>query len=123
MWRNTRGASSESLARLSSLPICLASAGFQPASRPCASDRKGDDGRGAIALAGRTTDAMDLGLVRPWPEPKRCRSTFAPPDARPRGTGRNRQGRRVTAEAVGRLSMHVTAVVLDQGGDGSGPAG
>jgi hypothetical protein len=36
-------------------------------------------------------------------------STFPPPDARPRGTGRNRQGRRATAEAVDSPFVHVTS--------------
>jgi hypothetical protein len=47
---------------------------------------------------------------------RRFPSTFPPPDARPRGTGRNGRGRRVTTEAVDRLFMHVTAVVRDQAG-------
>jgi len=36
-------------------------------------------------------------------------STFPPPDAKPRGTGRNGRGRRVTAEAADRPFVHVTA--------------
>jgi hypothetical protein len=36
-------------------------------------------------------------------------STFPPPDAGPRGTGRNGRGRTGTAEAVGRPFVHVTA--------------
>ena len=38
----------------------------------------------------------------------RIPSTFPPPDARPRGTGRNRRGCQVTAEAVGIPFVHVT---------------
>jgi hypothetical protein len=76
-----------------------------------------------MSLARRTADAMDLGPVPPWPEPKGFRSTFAPPDARPRGTGRNGRGRRVTAEAVDRLFMHVTTVVRDQAGRAGDPRG
>ena len=37
------------------------------------------------------------------------RSTFPPPDAGPRGTGRNGRGRTGTAQAVVRPFVHVTA--------------
>ena len=63
------------------------------------------------------------GRSRPWPEPKGFRSTFAPPDARPRGTGRNGRGRRVTAEAVDRLFVHVAAIIRDQAGMAGDPPG
>src|SRR5829696_9503732 len=36
-------------------------------------------------------------------------SDFPPPDARPRGMGRNRRGRQVTAEAAGMLIVHVAS--------------
>jgi hypothetical protein len=48
-------------------------------------------------------------------------SYFPPPDAGPRGTGRNRQGRRVTAEAAGRPFVHVTSDDRDQVGTGGDP--
>jgi hypothetical protein len=48
-------------------------------------------------------------------------STFPPPDAKPRGTGRNGRGRQVTAEAVGRLFVHVTSDNRDQVGMGRDP--
>jgi hypothetical protein len=49
------------------------------------------------------------------------RSTFAPPDARPRGTSRNRRVRRVTAEAVGRPFVQVTGDDRGQVGMGGDP--
>jgi hypothetical protein len=58
--RNNSGSLGEAVA---TPDLSYASAGFQPASQPCAGDRKGDDGRGAMSLAGRTADAMDLGPV------------------------------------------------------------
>jgi hypothetical protein len=48
-------------------------------------------------------------------------SYFPPPDAGPRGTGRNRQGRRVTAEAASRPFVHVTSDDRDQVGTGGDP--
>ena len=50
-------------------------------------------------------------------------SDFPPPDAGPRGTGRNGRGRRVTAEAVGRPFVHVTSDDRDQVGMGRDPRG
>jgi hypothetical protein len=50
-------------------------------------------------------------------------SDFPPPDAGPRGTGRNGQGRRVTAEAVGRPFMHVTSDDRDLVGMAGDPPG
>jgi hypothetical protein len=43
-------------------------------------------------------------------------SDFPPPDAGLRGTGRNGQGCRVTAEAVDRLFVHVNGTSWDQAG-------
>jgi hypothetical protein len=51
------------------------------------------------------------------------RSTFAPPDTRPPGTGRNGQGRRVTADAAGRPFVHVTGDSRGQVGMGRDPRG
>jgi len=51
------------------------------------------------------------------------RSTFPPPDARPRGTGQNRQGRRVTADAVDRPFVQVTSDYRDQVGMRRDPRG
>jgi hypothetical protein len=108
---------SGSSGRLSPLPIC-------PTPRLDFSLRRGlapaiakaTTGGAAMSLARRAADAMDLGPVPgPGPSPG-IRSTFAPPDVRPCGTGRNGRGRQVTAEAGDRLSMHVTAVVRDQAG-------
>jgi hypothetical protein len=48
-------------------------------------------------------------------------STFPPPDARPRGTGRNGRGRRVSAGAVGRPFVHVTGAYRGQVGMGRDP--
>jgi hypothetical protein len=48
-------------------------------------------------------------------------SIFPPPDARPRGTGRNGRGRRGTAEAVGGLFVHVTSDDRDEVGMGRDP--
>jgi hypothetical protein len=45
-------------------------------------------------------------------------SAFPPPDARSRGTGRNRRGRQVTAEAVDSPFVHVTSDDRDQVGMG-----
>jgi len=45
-------------------------------------------------------------------------SDFPPPDARPRGTRGNRQGHRVTADAVGRPFGQVTGDDLGQAGMG-----
>ena len=45
-------------------------------------------------------------------------STFPPPDAKPCGTGSNRRGRQVTAEAVDRPFVHVTSDIRDQKGRG-----
>ena len=45
-------------------------------------------------------------------------STFPPPDARPRRTGRNRRGRKVTAEAVDKPFVHVTRDYWEQVGIG-----
>jgi hypothetical protein len=45
-------------------------------------------------------------------------STFPPPDARPRGTEWNKQGRRGTAETVDRLFVHVTSYCREQVGMG-----
>jgi hypothetical protein len=50
-------------------------------------------------------------------------STFPPPDAMPRVTGRNRRGRPVTAENVGRPLAHVTGNDRDQAGMGREPQG
>jgi hypothetical protein len=53
-------------------------------------------------------------------------STFPPPDARPRGTGRNGQGRPVTARAAARPFAHVTSDdrnPLGTGGDHCGDGG
>ena len=50
-------------------------------------------------------------------------SDFPPPDAGPRGTGRNGQGRRVTAEAVGRPLVQVTSDDRDQLGMERDPRG
>jgi hypothetical protein len=46
-----------------------------------------------------------------------------PSDAKPRGTGRSGQGRRVTAEAVSRPFAHVTGDERDQAGMGRDPRG
>jgi hypothetical protein len=48
---------------------------------------------------------------------------FPPPDARPRGTGRSRRGRRVTADAVDRPFAHATGDDRDQVGTGRDPRG
>ena len=45
-------------------------------------------------------------------------SDFPPPDAKPCGTGTNRRGRQVTAEAVDRPFVHVTSDIRDQKGMG-----
>src|SRR4030095_11459314 len=45
------------------------------------------------------------------------------PDARPRGTGRSRRGRRVTADAVDRPFAHATGDDRDQAGRGRDPRG
>ena len=45
-------------------------------------------------------------------------STFPPPDAKLCGTGSNRRGRQVTAEAVDRPFVHVTSDIRDQKGMG-----
>jgi hypothetical protein len=50
-------------------------------------------------------------------------STFPPPDARSHGTGRNRQGRRMTAEAVDRPSAHVRPDDGERMGMGRDPRG
>src|SRR4029453_1722767 len=93
--RNNSG----SLARLSQLPICppppldpSLRRGLAPAIA------KATMGGAGCPLARRAADAMIWGRSRPRPEPKEFRSTFAPPDARPPGTGRNGRGPRVTAE-------------------------
>jgi hypothetical protein len=52
----------------------------------------------------------------PGADGARIRSTFAPPDAQPRGTRRNRKGRRVTGKTVGRPFAHVMANDRDQAG-------
>ena len=66
-------------------------------------------------------------LALPMPsDPLRApgfRSTFAPPDARPRGTGRNDRGRRVAAEAIVRPFAHVKGDDRDQAGTGRYPRG
>ena len=49
---------------------------------------------------------------------RRFPSTFPPPDAGPRGTGWNKQGRRGTAETVDRLFVHVTSYCREQVGMG-----
>jgi hypothetical protein len=71
--------------------------------------------RGAMSAVRRTADAMELAdpaLARL----EGFRSTFAPPDAEPHGTGRNGQGHPGTAEAVERPFAHVM-------GDGRGQVG
>jgi hypothetical protein len=66
------------------------------------------------AFVGRNTDAESGDW---WPGFRsNFPSTFPPPDALPRGTGRYRWGRRVTAGAVSRVFVLVTA-------DGRGPVG
>jgi hypothetical protein len=65
---------------------------------------------------------MDL-ADRLWPGLKGFRSTFAPPDAKPCGTGWNRRGRRVTAEAVEIPFVHVAGYRRDQVGMGRDPHG
>src|SRR5512132_1169164 len=103
--------------------LSYASAGFQPASRPCACDRKGRR-RGARCLSrGVPPTRWIWGRSQPWPEPKGFRSTFAPLDARPRGAGRNGRGRRVTTGAVDRLFMHVTRDGRGRVGMGRDPRG
>jgi hypothetical protein len=58
--------------------------------------------------------------VRRWPG---FRSAFPPPDARPRGTGQNGRGRRVTAEAVDRpLRTSQMMIGSTWGWDGMGAA-
>jgi hypothetical protein len=64
-----------------------------------------------LRSAARTTSAASLATT--WsPSPVRTavgfRSTFAPPDARPRGTERNSRGRQGTAGAVDQPFVHVT---------------
>ena len=54
---------------------------------------------------------------------RRFPSTFAPPDAWPRGTGWNKQGRLGTAETVDRLFVHVTGYGREQVGMGRDPRG
>jgi hypothetical protein len=56
-------------------------------------------------------------------QPAGFRSTFAPPDARPRGTERNGRGRRVTTRAGARPFAHVTGNGRDQVGMGGHPQG
>jgi hypothetical protein len=65
------------------------------------------------------------GTRHPMPRPPGAgfRSTFAPPDVRPRGTGRNRRGRQVTIGAVNRRFAHVTRDDGDQVGMGRDPRG
>jgi hypothetical protein len=55
--------------------------------------------------------------------PKGFRSTFAPPDAKPRGTGRNGRGRQATAQAVDRPFVHVTRDGRGRVGMGRDPRG
>jgi hypothetical protein len=50
-------------------------------------------------------------------------STFPPPDAEPRGTGRSGQGRRAAAEADGEPFAHVTGDGRGQVGAGRDPRG
>jgi hypothetical protein len=54
---------------------------------------------------------------------RRIPSTFPPPDAWPRGTGWNKQGRLGTAETVDRLFVHVTSHGREQVGMGRDPRG
>src|SRR5829696_298318 len=67
--------------------------------------------------------SLSAGLVNRW-RPG-FPSDFPPPDARPRGMGRNRRGRQVTAEAAGMLIVHVASddrdyvgIRRDEWGDG-----
>jgi hypothetical protein len=57
------------------------------------------------------------------PTAPRIPSDFPPPDARPRGTGRNKRGRRVTAEAVSRPFVQLTGDHQDQVATGGDPRG
>jgi hypothetical protein len=111
--RNNSG----SLARLSPLPICPTPRldfslrrGLAPAIT------KGDDGRGAMSLAKRTADAMDLG---PVPALARAQGiSLRLPSAR-RWAARDRAERAGTpgdGRSCRQLFMQVTAVVRDQAG-------
>jgi hypothetical protein len=65
---------------------------------------------GSRPVATRTTEVTPDGSDRESGEgttAEGLRSTFAPPDAEPHGTGGNRRGPQVTAEAVGKLFVHV----------------
>jgi hypothetical protein len=65
---------------------------------------------GSRPVATRTTEVTPDGSDRESGEETAAeglRSTFAPPDAEPHGTGWSKGGRQVTAEAVGKLFVHV----------------
>ena len=73
--------------------------------------------------AGRSTPPTDSNLAGCVPDgagrgqpPAGFPSTFPPPDARPRGTARNGQGRQVTAEAADGPFAHVTSNERSQAG-------
>lgn len=74
---------------------------------------------GSRPVATRTTEVTPDGSDRESGEgttAEGLRSTFAPPDAEPHGTGGNRRGPQVTAEAVGKLFVHVVGGNRDHEG-------
>src|SRR5512132_89030 len=76
---------------------------------------------GSRPVATRTTEVTPDGSdreSRAGTAAEGLRSTFAPPDAEPHGTGGNRRGPQVTAEAVGKLFVHVAGGNRDQKGMG-----
>jgi hypothetical protein len=76
---------------------------------------------GSRPVATRTTEVTPDGSdreSRAGTAAEGLRSTFAPPDAEPHGTGGNRWGPQVTAEAVGKLFVHVAGGNRDQKGMG-----
>ncbi len=113
-WRGCRHSRS-----VADLFLPYASAGFQPGYHGLAPTiaRATTDG-GAMSAARHTADAIHPGPVRLCPSLKGFPSTFPPPDAKPRGTGRNGRGRRVTADAVGWPFVHVTSDDRDRVGMG-----
>jgi hypothetical protein len=81
---------------------------------------------GSRPVATRTTEVTPGGSdreSRAGTAAEGLRSTFAPPDAEPHGTGWNRRGPQVTAEAVGKLFVHVAGGNRDHEGTGGDPRG
>src|SRR5215218_3715976 len=115
--RNTPGTTQGPWARLSPLPICPTPRldfslrrGLAPAIT------KGDDGQGALSLAWRITDAMDLGPVSALTRGQGI--SLRLPSAR-RWAARDRAERAGTpgdGRSCRQVFMHVTAVVRDQAG-------